>query len=88
VALLVIVLCLVGPPLLMWWMITVQRRVRRQSRERRPETSELPQAPAFVDATRGDDGLTYGRVHPGTDPLAALGPTPELDGIQALQGRR
>jgi hypothetical protein len=86
-ALLVTLLCLAAPPLLMWWMITVQRRVRAEMRMKRESEARLPAEPAFIDAETGPDGLSYGRMAP-VEPLRPEGLTPELDGIQALQGRR
>jgi hypothetical protein len=86
-ALLVILVCFAIPPLLMWWMITVQRRVRARAREQRPNQAQLPAVLAYEDAERGADGLTYGRAMPG-EGLRPAGLTPEIDGIQALQGRR
>ena len=75
------------PALLMWWMVTVQRRVRERMRGRRPEAGELPETLPFEEAERGADGLSYGRATPG-EPLRPVGLTPEIDGIQALQGQR
>jgi hypothetical protein len=75
------------PALLMWWMITVQRRVRARIRAQRPEKRELPEVPAYEEGERAADGLSYGRAMPG-EALRPAGLTPEIDGIQALQGRR
>jgi hypothetical protein len=75
------------PALLMWWMITVQRRVRDRMRGKRPDEAQLAEALPYEEAERGADGLSYGRATPG-EPLRPAGLTPEIDGIQALQGRR
>jgi hypothetical protein len=77
------------PALLMWWMLTVQRRVRARMREQRqrPDETRFPEVPPFEEGERAADGLSYGRAMPG-EPLRPAGLTPEIDGIQALQGRR
>jgi hypothetical protein len=80
-------LCFAAPPLLMWWMLRVQRRVRAQARLKREEEPRMPAETAYVEAERGADGLSYGRTS-GGEALRPEGLTPELDGIQALQGRR
>ena len=48
--------CLATPPLLMWWMVRVQRRVRTMARK--PET---PYSQPYEDEVRAADGLSYGR---------------------------
>lgn len=75
------------PALLMWWMITVQRRVRARVRGQRQEAEAVPDEPPYEETERGADGLSYGRATPG-EPLRPAGLTPEIDGIKALQGRR
>jgi hypothetical protein len=82
----IVLLCLLTPPLLMWWMVKVQRRVRDQMREA-PKERALPAVTPFVDAEVGADGLAYGRQVDGDGP-PAIGPTPEIDGIRAIEGRR
>ena len=88
-ATLIVILCLVSPFLLMWWMVTLQRRVRAQPRTAEEDESDLPPSPAYVEEVRGADGLSYGRRSDASDvllpPRASEG---ELDGIKALQGRR
>ncbi|HEX9932220.1 MAG TPA: hypothetical protein VGB08_05210 [Allosphingosinicella sp.] len=82
----VMMLCLIVPPLLMWWMVKVQRRVREQMRARPREEADEAAVP-YVDVEQRTDGLAYGRMTPGAA-LPPAGLTPEIDGIQALHGRR
>jgi len=76
-------------PLLMWWMVSANRRARAAMRERpddeRPAFSRL----AFEEETAGPDGLHYGHRYDGDD--AVIPPDHsggELPGIKGLQGRR
>jgi hypothetical protein len=80
------VLCLVAPFLIMWWMMTAQRRTRELTRNARKE--DAPVVHPYVDETRGEDGLAYGKSFRtkdedfGADPRAG-----EPGGIKAIEGR-
>lgn len=76
------------PPLLMWWMLRVQRRVRERMRGSRPDDSPFAATPGYVDEVGGAGGLSYGRASDATDLLMPNGPVDEPDGIKAIQGRR
>ena len=76
--------CLATPPLLMWWMIRVQRRVRAMARK-----PEKPYSQPYVDEIRSEDGLSYGtRFNPNDELIAAThasnARTPEKD-IQGIR---
>jgi hypothetical protein len=81
-----LLLCLAAPFLLMWWMVTAQRRTRALTRNREPE--DAPFVHPYVDQTKGSDGLAYGRSFRtddeafGADPRAG-----EPGGIKAMEGR-
>ena len=84
--LLFLLLCLIAPFLIMWWMVTAQRRTRELTRKAREE--KAPFVHPYVDETRRADGLAYGKSFRtnnedfGVDPRAG-----EPAGIKAIEGR-
>lgn len=86
---LIVILCLIAPPLAMWWMVVVQRRVRAQMRARREEEGRLRPGIGYVEEERGADGFSYGRRSEIGEALPPpSGIHEEVDGVRALQGRR
>ncbi|MGE0180524.1 MAG: hypothetical protein AB7O91_11980 [Sphingomonas sp.] len=82
----VLLLCLVAPFLIMWWMVVAQRRTRALTRGVRKE--EAPLVHAYVDEARDENGLSYGRPFRTND--EAFGEDPragEPKGIKAIEGR-
>ena len=81
-----VILCLLAPFAIMWWLLRVQRRVRAMSR--RPETA-VPDAVAYTDEMRSADGLIYSRrFEVNEELLAADRRSGEPSDLKNLQGQR
>jgi hypothetical protein len=81
-----VLVCLIAPVALMWWLLRVQRRVRALPRK---AGAGVPEVAAYTDQVRGADGLVYGRAFEVNDELlAATRRSDEPSDVKNLQGQR
>ncbi|MEA3031963.1 MAG: hypothetical protein QOG13_3288 [Sphingomonadales bacterium] len=82
-----VLLCLIAPVAIAWWLLRVQRRVR--ALPRRSSAAQVPEVAAYTDQMRGADGLAYGRAFDVNDELlAATRRSDEPSDVKNLQGQR
>ena len=82
-----VALCVLGPFLLMWWMISARRRVREALSAR--HTQEARDEQSYVDELARADGFALARTFDVNHQLIDVTRgDEELPGIKAIQGRR